>query len=213
MSQRLIDELYDGDATRFKEAIAECNREFIRWKTLENAATILPHLDIQAQEVIEKRLGYLPSQHVVLPYEPFVRAIINSYQQGQITTKDYSNQLEAHIKLIRNADMIHNLMPDYDPQIYQNYTATFSLYGQMTRDRITTFLGYEPQLIHSLSAEMWLRKMFAQDIFQLPDYITTIDYKALTLIRYREILLEFGKEAADASPLLGMGNIVPQETL
>ncbi len=204
MSQRLIDELYDGDASRFKEAIAECNREFIRWKTLENAATILPHLDIQAQEVIEKWLGYLPAQHVVLSYEPFVRAIINSYQQGQISDKDYSNQLEAHIKLIRNADMIHNLMPDYDPQIYQNYTATFCPYGQMSKDRITTFLGYEPQLKHSLVAEMWLRKMFAQDVFQLPGCITTIDYKVLTLIRYREILLEFGKEAADASPLLAI---------
>jgi hypothetical protein len=202
MSQKLIDELYNGDADIFAEAIAESHREAFQWKSLENAATILPHLDEPAQNLIEQRLGYLPSQHVTLPHEPFIRALINSYQQGQLSAEDYSLQLEEHIKLIRNDDMEHNLMNDYRPSDYKNYLDTFIPYGQQAKDRIIGFLGYEPKLKHSLAAEMWLRKMFAMDNFRLPEQITAIDYKVLTLIRYREILLEFGKQIADASPLL-----------
>lgn len=204
MSQKLIDEFYNGDAASFAEAVTESHREAFQWKSLENAASILPHLDAPAQNLIEQRLGYLPSQHVTLPHEPFIRALINSYQQGQLSPEDYSLQLEEHIKLIRNDDMEHNLMNDYSPSDYKNYSDTFIPYGQKAKDRITTFLGYEPKLKHSLAAEMWLRKMFAMDNFRLPEKITAIDYKVFTLIRYREILLEFGKEIADNSPLLGI---------
>jgi hypothetical protein len=204
MSQKLIDELYNGDAASFAEAIAESHRKAFQWKSLENAATILPHLDAPAQNLIEQSLGYLPSQHVTLPHEPFIRALVNSYQQGQLSAEDYSLQLEEHIKLIRNNDMEHNLMKDYSPSAYKNYSETFTPYGQQAKDRITRFLGYEPRLEHSLAAEMWLRKIFAMDNFRLPESITAIDFKVLTLIRYREMLLEFGKKVADNSPLLGI---------
>ena len=203
MSQKLIDELYNGDAASFAEAIAESHREAFQWKSLENAATILPHLDTSAQNLIEQRLGYLPSQHITLPHEPFIRALINSYQLGQLSSEEYALQMDEHIKLIRNDDMEHNLMQDYVPSAYKNYSETFIPYGQQARDRIKGFLGYEPKLEHSLAAEMWLRKMFAMDNFRLPENITAIDFKVLTLIRYREILLEFGNEVANASPLLG----------
>jgi hypothetical protein len=208
MNQKLIDELYNGDAARYAESLDECNREAIEWKALERAATVLPHLDAQAQNTIEKCLGYLPSQHITLPHEPFIRALINSYQQGPFSAEDYSLQIEEHIKLIRNADMEHNLMKDYSPSAYKNYSETFVPYGQQAKDRIIGFLGYEPKLKHSLAAEMWLRKMFGMDNFRLPEKITAIDYKVLTLIRYRETLLEFGKQIADASPLLGLRQII-----
>lgn len=208
MSQKLIDELYDGDASSYAEALAECHREAIQWKTLESAATILPHLEVEAQNLIEQRMGYLPAQRIILPHETFIRAFINSYQQGQLSAEDFSFQMEEHIKLIRNDDMEHNLCMAYDPAAYKNYTATFMPYGQQAKDRITHFLGYEPKLEHSLAAEMWLRKMFAMDNFRLPDTITAIDFKVLTLIRYREILLKYGQETADASPLLGTKPII-----
>jgi hypothetical protein len=204
MSQKLIDELYDGDAVSYQAAIEAGNRETISWKSLQNAATILTHLETEAQNLIEQRLGYLPAQRIILPHEPFIRALINSYQQGQLSSEDFSMQMEEHIKLIRNADMEQHLCTDYDPAAYKNYTSTFIPYGQQAKDRITGFLGYEPKLEHSLAAEMWLRKMFAMDNFKLPEHITAIDFKVLTLIRYREILLEEGQKMADASPLLGI---------
>lgn len=208
MSQKLIDELFDGDTTSYAEALAECHREAIQWKTLENAATILPHLENKAQNLIEQRMGYLPTQRIILPHEPFIRALIHSYQQGQLTCEDYSFQMEEHIKLIRNADMEYNLCKTYAPMVYENYLKTFTPYGQQAKDRIIHFLGYEPKLEHSLVVEMWLRKMFSMDNFSLPNEITAIDFKVLTLIRYREILLEHGQERADASPLLGMKPII-----
>jgi hypothetical protein len=208
MSQKLIDELFDGDASSYAEAIAESHRESIEWKTLESAATILPHLEIEAQNLIERRMGYLPAQRIILPHEPFIRAFINSYQHGQLTAEEFSFQTEAHIKLIRNADMEHHLCTDYAPELYKNYWATFMPYGSQAKDRIASFLGYEPKLEHSLAAEMWLRKIFAMDNFYLSNEITAIDYKVLTLIRYREILVEYGQEKANTSQLLGAKPII-----
>jgi hypothetical protein len=49
---------------------------------------------------------------------------------------------------------------------------------------------------------MWMRNVLARDTIQLYDTITPIDWKALTLVRYREVLLEQGQGAADASTLL-----------
>jgi hypothetical protein len=204
MSQKLIDELYDGDAASYQTAIEAGNRETISWESLQNAATILPHLETEAQNLIEQRLGYLPAQRIILPHEPFIRALINSHQKGQLSVDDFSEQIEEHIKLIRNEDMEQHLCTDYDPAAYKNYTNTFTPYGQQAKNRITNFLGYEPKLEHSLAAEIWLGKMFAMDNFKLPDHITAIDFKVLTLIRYREILLQEGKKMADASPLLGI---------
>jgi len=57
-------------------------------------------------------------------------------------------------------------------------------------------------------AEMWLRTILARDTIKLPDEMSPIDYKALTLIRYREILLSKGKLAADNWPLLNCDPLV-----
>ncbi|MVM33432.1 hypothetical protein GO755_25570 [Spirosoma sp. HMF4905] len=46
-----------------------------------------------------------------------------------------------------------------------------------------------------------MRNVIAKDVFKLPDFISEADYKSIALIKYREILLEHGQAAADASPL------------
>lgn len=61
-----------------------------------------------------------------------------------------------------------------------------------------------PELKHSLVAEMWLRTVYANDTVALLEDATPIDYKVITLIRYREILLSQGKEAADNWPVLNL---------
>ncbi|RYZ84991.1 MAG: hypothetical protein EOP04_16870 [Proteobacteria bacterium] len=209
--QKIIDEHYSGDAVRFEaafaEAVAEGNLHAVHWDDLIVDATTLPELKNTGRELIEINLGYLPGDPVILPYEPYLRALIQSYWQNALTEDDFLDQLENHIKLIRNADMKHNTCLTYDEAIYRNYHKTFVPYGYTVKTRLTEFLGYEPKLEHSLIAEMWMRDLIARDEVQLPASITAADYKAIALIKYREVLLEQGQAAADASPLYSLSTL------
>ncbi|UFH54790.1 hypothetical protein [Spirosoma sp. KNUC1025] len=204
--QQTIDTDYNGDAKRFEanyaEAIAEGNRLAVRWDDLLVDATTLPHLKETGRELIKINLGYLPPDQVMLPYEPYLRALIQNYWQNAIAENDFLDQLEDHIKIIRNADMKHNTCLAYDEAIYQNYHATFAPFGYAVRERLTRFLGYEPQLEHSLIAEMWMRGIMADDTYKLPDEITSDDIRAITLVKYREVFLKDGKSVADMSSVL-----------
>lgn len=204
--QKIIDDHYGGDVKRFDKAYAEAviegRRHMVQWSDLVTAATTLTDLEEEGRDLIERRLGYLPSDNVIIPYEPYLRGLLHAYRQGQMTEGEFHNQVDEHVKLIRNADMTHNLCLTYDADIYQNYYDMYAHYGYAVKSRLTAFLGYEPRLEHSLIAEMWMRDVMAKDTFKLPAYISAVDYKAITLIRYREVLLEQGKSAADVSALL-----------
>lgn len=204
--QKIIDERYSADAKRFEadfaEAVTEGNLQAVHWDDLIVDATTLLELKGTGRELIEINLGYLPPENVMLPYEPYLRALIQAYWQNSIAEGDFLDQLEDHIKLIRNADMKHNTCLTYDDAIYQNYYKAFAPYGYAVRERLERFLGYVPQLEHSLIAEMWLRDIMADDTYKMPNEITSDDIRALTLIKYREILLTHDKKDADDSELI-----------
>ncbi|GAB3995697.1 hypothetical protein GCM10028807_36530 [Spirosoma daeguense] len=204
--QKVIDEHYGGDAKRFEEAFADAvvegRKDVVSWDNLVADAATFPDLKEKGREFIEHYLGYLPGDSVIVPFEPYLRALLNFYYKHQLDEDTFIEQLEEHLKLIRNADMRHNTSLTYDEAIYQNYHKTFAAYGYAVKSRLTRFLGYEPKLEHSLIAEMWMRNVMAHDEIQLPDELTPVDWKAITLIKYREVLLEQGQAAADASAFL-----------
>ena len=175
--------------------------EAVSWQDLNDSATILPDLETEGRHLILNYLGYLPAPHLTLPHEPFIRSIIQGVRQGTVS-RDEAFEVVEHIKQIRNSDMKHNPIGDYEPSIYKTYQHYYTPYGQMARERLVKFLRYEPELIHSILAELWLREVMARDTLHLPGHMTEIDYRAITLVKYREVLLADGKEAADASPLI-----------
>lgn len=183
------------------EAIAEGRLYTLQWNDLERTSTVLPTLETAGRELIEQKLGYLPHDNCILEQEAFIRALIQANQLGQLSDTDFNQQVDEHIKLIRNADMRHNTCWVYDAAIYDNYWQTYVPYGYAVKSRLEKFLGYKPELRHSLIAEMWMRDVMARDTFKLPVCISAADYKTITLIKYREILLDQGQAIADASPL------------
>ncbi|GAB3732262.1 hypothetical protein GCM10028816_30260 [Spirosoma lituiforme] len=187
----------------FKEAVTEGRLGAVHWDDLIVDATTLTHLKDTGRGFVEISLGYLPPENVLLPFEPYLRALIQAHWQGAIAEDDFLNQADDHIKLIRNADMKHNTCLTYDSAIYDNYHQTFAAYGYAVKDRLARFLGYVPQLEHSLIAEMWMRDIVGDETYRLPSEMTPDDIRAMTLIKYREVLLAEGKQAADLSPLLG----------
>ncbi|MDF7816759.1 hypothetical protein P1X15_04095 [Runella sp. MFBS21] len=205
--QQTIENVFGGDEKRFENAyqtaVTEAISEAVAWKDLALNATLLPHLEDATHQLIEQRLGYVPHPSVSLPYAPYLRALLQSYHQGTLSQNAFKHEAEEHIKLIRNADMVHYSSAEPAPHFQQSYQKMFGIYGSQAKDRLTRFLGYEPLLEHSLMAELWLFDLMTRDTIRLPEARTAVDFKALTIIRYREILLGQGKAAADASPLLG----------
>lgn len=205
--QKTIQNVFGGNEQRFnqayQQAVTEAISEAVSWKDLALNATVLPNLEDPAKDLIERRLGYLPHPAVTLPYEPYLRALLHSYHRGTLSPDAFTEQAEEHLKLIRNADMQHYSSPDPAPHFIQSYQKMFGMYGLQVKERLTRFLGYEPRLEYSLMAELWLFDLMARDTLRLPEGPTAVDFKALTIIRYREILFSQSKADADASPLLG----------
>lgn len=206
--QKAIAEKYKGDIARFEADYAEdvqAGRLYaVGWNDILVDATTLTHLKEEARDLIWQYLGYLPLDTTILPFEPYLRALIHSHRQNQLSQNDYLHQLEEHIKLIRNKDMesTYNTYIPKDRLAYQNYKKTFMPFGPMVKNRLMTCLGYEPKLEHSAVAEMWMRHMISGNTIHLPDTITDLDQKTVAMTKYREVLLKIGRPAADASPLI-----------
>ena len=93
---------------------------------------------------------------------------------------------------------------EYTAAQYRHYETEFLPYKNLVRERVVKFLGYEPDLVYSLEAELWLRWFIADDAAPLHEGLTEPDVKTLTIIKYRQVLLNHGQAAADAFPLLGV---------
>lgn len=207
--EKTINEVYGGDVGRFEkayaQAVTEGNRHCVSWKDFVLNETVLPDLKEATQDLIERRLGYLPHESVSITFVPFLRAFIQSHRTGVLSDQEFLSKADQQIKLIRNWDMRHNTCLVYDECIYQNYKDNYVVFRQAVKERLSLFLGYEPQLEHSLIAEMWMHDLMTDDTFEFPETITAIDYKAITLIKFREVLLQYGQDAAYSSPLHGNG--------
>lgn len=207
--QKMIQEVFGGDEKRFEkaydEAVEDGIQDAVSWRDVVLNATVLPHLEDQAKDLIEVRLGYLPPSSITLRYEYELRTLLQNFNLGKINQDNFYHQADRSIKLIRNDDIEPNDCLTYEPYLYEKYRKEFLPYGQMTKGRIMDFLGYEPALEHSLVAEMWLASILAKDYMKLPNYITPIDFRALAIIKYREVLLSQGKDLADTSRLLKCG--------
>ena len=205
--EKTIQNVFGGDEQRFQqayqEAVNEAISEAISWKDLALNATVLPNLEEQTKDLIERRLGYLPHPAVTLPYAPYLRALLQQHQQGQLSSESFIHDAETHIKLIRNADIEHYSSQESAPHFVQSYQKIVEIFGFRAKERLAGFLGYIPEVTHSLMAELWLYELMLKDTLRLPASPTAVDFKALTIIRYREILFTQGKAAADGSPLLG----------
>ena len=205
--EKTIQNVFGGDEKRFEkayqEAVTEAISEAVSWKDLALNATVLPNLEDQTNDLIERRLGYLPHPSVSLPYAPHLRALLQSYHQGTLSSDAFTQQAEEHLQLIRNADMQHYSTPEPAPHFVQSYQKMVEIFGFRAKERLAGFLGYIPEVTHSLMAELWLYELMLKDTLRLPESPTAVDFKALTIIRYREILFTQGKAAADGLPLLG----------
>jgi hypothetical protein len=206
--EKIIKQDYNGDKAAYLKAHRQYfdteRRETLFWKDVELGALIFPEHEEFGKRAIEVFLGYLPERGITLPYEPILRTIINQFETGQITDDNYLELVEEHIKLIRNDDLDVHSDGDYEQEAIDQYHSEYPNFGELARNRLISFIGYAPELQHSLLAELYMREIMSFNDDPLPAELTIYDHRAVAIIKYREVLLEYGKVAANASPLWAM---------
>lgn len=205
--QRHIDESYHGDSLRFIEDSLSLFRYSNDWNVLYAAEHCLPELDQQVKGLVEKRLGYLPTHELSIGHEIFIRLLLYRYLNDVgISDQEFYNGVDENIRHIRNADMKANpqLFRKYHVEDFRRYETHLSEYKELARNKIAYILGYVPDLLYSLGPEMHFRELLAQLKPANRKLITPADYRTATFVKYREVYLTSGMDAADASPLVGI---------
>jgi hypothetical protein len=201
--QKVIDESFEGSRKAYFEAAAKSKRETLKWQDIVATNTVLPDLAEDGLKLIEYYLGYVPDDYDTFPQQAFIRAVVNQYLNGAINIDALFDLSKVHIQQIRNDTMKDHLEEGFSFATYQKYETYFAHYRTAVTDRLTKFLGYEPNLEHSLKVELMLRENMADDTCHFPDDdMTALDIQAISIIKYRELLFSDGKSAADASPFI-----------
>lgn len=63
----------------FAGAVAAGRLNAILWDNVITGAVTLPQFKKRGRDLIEQYLGYLPVDGVILPFEPYLRALLKSY--------------------------------------------------------------------------------------------------------------------------------------
>ena len=158
-----------------------------RWSDIETSANTLPAYTEEALNQIVVQLGYLPKRQITLPYEPFIRAALLSYDQHSDIDRLY-DECKPYIRQICMKDMEPHKLVKYEADIYEAYETYLPEYQDKARSRIVRFLGREPKLENSVKAELIMREKIADDRIFLGDERTIHDSEVLTIIEYREWL-------------------------
>jgi hypothetical protein len=184
---------HEIDDERYKDAhdtgVAFGDAVTMSWDDLVLDVTCLDELSGTEETLIEERLGYVPAQATIVPHLAFIRATMQQYQQGQISAWDYEAALDRHIEDIRDADMREGgwlIDREYGQEWYEAYETKLVEYKKYVRDRLTRFLGYAPNLEHSLAAEMFMRERVAKPYWIDSDEPTWLDYRMMTVIICRK---------------------------
>ena len=153
------------------------------------------------ENMIFHNLGYLPGKDVSIRHLPFLRTSFHQYLHKHINTEEFFLESRFLIREIRNLDIASFADPVYPSDLYELYEERSGCQRQFVRDRLVAYLGYEPELRHSLMAELWMQEVVGKGVITFKERSNCIDHRAMTIIEYREILLDVGKEAADNSEL------------
>lgn len=176
-------------------------REQQNWNDVVVNETVHIEHQKKIENMIVHNLGYLPGKDVSVKHLPFLRTSFDQYLHKQINAEEFFAESQFLMREIRNLDIASFADPVYSDQLYQLYEDRPLAERRWVRERLTTYLGYEPELRHSLMAELWMQHAVAKGVITFKERSNCIDHRGITIIRYREILLDKDKEAADNSGL------------
>lgn len=198
--KKYIDKFYNGDEKAYQKA--KELEETVGWDQIVDSVNILPNLELRAHKLIKVMLGFLPEPNITIPEEPFLRGLITSSDSGLITSEQFYTQAEQCIIPMRNKWLLaQHTDIKYSDRAHKVYSEILPEHKHKVRERLSRFLGYEPNIETSIYVEIKLIGKIFDDLNNWPEEITPAELQAIMIIKYREILLSEGKDAADKSPL------------
>jgi hypothetical protein len=180
----------------------------INWNDIAVSVSCYPEHESAARSITRSYLGYDVADSIALPHIGFIQTLIQNYVSGQKEHEIFCTEVVQTIKQIRNDDMQKGgwiSAKPYSEKHYADYNHINVEHKEKARHRICALLGYVPIVDYSLEAEIMLRHIFTIDPeYEYKDFGAS-DYKAGTIVQYREIALTKGIDAANELDLLTMG--------
>lgn len=174
---------------------------------IELAKKVSPDYREQSLRLFKRGLGYLPSPYIYLPHLAFAQSLNENHAIGLVSDETYMVEAYALHQRIRNDDMKKNGWVRYleiDQAYLDFYNSHLGIYKDAARSRLCSLMEYEPKLLYSVPAEILLRQLFESDEFDSTKSMYPIDYRAITIARYREVFITEGEQKADQSVLMGV---------
>jgi hypothetical protein len=200
-----------------KKSEASRRAKVLHWADIQTASKTATEFELRAKECMLQFLGYNPHPYDYYPHLPFIQTVIDNYMKRQIPAKTANAELLFHMKAIRNKQMLSGgwlRFLERTPEEYAYYARVLPKMAVSARLRLCQLLGYEPDIVHSMDAEIYLRHVYCRDDFYEDMPFSQEDYLAATVTRYCQLYLTEGKAAADDSGLLGpynFGQLFPTE--
>lgn len=177
------------------------------WKTLLLDMKVHPEKEDEALLFLRRLLGYLPRPEIYSPHMPFMRTLHANCDSGIITEDTLADELDFHIKRVRNDDLKKSGNWQYKKMfsqaMYDFYESHLPEFKEVVRDRMKDFIGYYVDLEYSLEAELFMRECFNERLIAKKSPYDDIDLRAATVALYRETLFLHGEDEADDMLLLG----------
>lgn len=208
MSDRaLLDNYSESRPELLDEAVKYAQRFKMQWNDLANLDNCFPEKKEFVLDLIKRYIGYMPDRSLCLKHEPFLRAAAAYGEKGLITQDQELDEIDFHLKQIRNADIQTggwNWNRAFSSEDYARYDSYLPHLKVQARERLIFLTGIEPEVENSLEAELFLRDCFTMEEFYPTMPVGSIaDYKAATILFYRSEFFRGGQEASDNLLLIG----------
>lgn len=203
----LADKFYGGNQSDLKTDLHYRQTKEINWADVDLQARCNPERYGKAMHFIKVSLGYLPDLPICLPHLPFIQTLVDNVFKEIIDADFFTEEMIFHSKRIRNDDMKKNgwvKKMAYSKEEYDFYHSFLPEHIKPARERLATLMSYEPAVEHSLEAEIDLRQHFRDDLLFGESSYSSVDHRAVAIVRYREYFLLEGEDAADNSEVLGL---------
>ena len=184
----------DYDFKNHKSEMVFENSNVYSWDDIHASAVAYEQFTEAALREIYYQLGYLPKRQSTLPDEPFIRHCMAEYVIHGDQDKLW-NDCNPHVLNIWHRDMKPHTVEKYPQHIYNAYENFLPEFKDAARARLIKFLKQEPQIEHSVYAELLLRKKTADESVYLGDEATAYDLEAMTITEYRRDFIKAAKAA------------------
>lgn len=178
--------------------------EAVHWQEISNSLKIYPAFETLTDQYIMQFLGYMPIEQIRRRHMLFIRTVLAQWHAGIFNDESFINEVEIHVKNIRNDDMLlsgYALKSKFEEDDYKRYETVLPEFKDKARGRLADFTNTDPPLEYSLDAEILLRQLLSMDVYRPGHGCDPMDYRAATILYFQGNLFTEGLTVAESSLL------------